>query len=333
MKKITLKNPLDMHIHFRDWDMMKLVAPITSKKFSWALIMPNLVPPVKSLEDVISYRERISKETQNDNFKAYMSVFFHEGLSYDILKELKKEILTIKLYPDWVTTNSKWWAKDILSEKNLEIFKNMQELEIPLSVHWETKGFVMDREREFISIYEKLATKFPKLKIIAEHITTKEACELLDKYENIYATITVQHLIITLDDIAWWMLKPHLFCKPIAKRYEDRDALLKLALSWHKKVMLWTDSAPHPKHKKESCWCAAWVFSSPIALQVLCELFEENNSLENLQKFISDNAVNIYSLKPNKKQITLEKRDFKVPDIYDEVVPFKAWETLKWTIV
>ncbi len=166
----------------------------------------------------------------------------------------------------------------------------MSTLGIPLCVHGETDGFVMDREAEFMSIYELLAKNFPKLKIIMEHITTKAAVDMLDKYENLYATITVHHLIITLDDVAGGMLKPHLFCKPIAKRPEDREALLKVALEAHPKVMFGSDSAPHPQHKKESCGCAAGVFTAPIALQLLCDVFEKHGKLENLQAFVSDNA-------------------------------------------
>ena len=132
------------------------------------------------------------------------------------------------------------------------------------------------------------------------------------------------------------MLEPHLFCKPIAKRPEDREALLKLALSWNPKVMFGSDSAPHTQNAKESAHCSAWVFTAPIALQLLAELFEKNNSLENLQKFVSDNAIKIYNLKLEEKIITLEKSDFTVPLIYknnsEDVVPMYAGETLKWSI-
>jgi dihydroorotase len=213
----------------------------------------------------------------------------------------------------------------------------MSTLGIPLCVHGETNGFVMDREKEFMPIYESLALNFPKLKIIMEHITTKEAVDLLDKYDNLYATITVQHLLITLDDVAGGMLKPHLFCKPIAKRYEDREALQKMALEAHPKVMFGSDSAPHPKHKKESCGCAAGVFTAPIALQVLAQFFEEHGKLENLQAFISDNALKIYGITPPQKEITLIKKEFLVPQSYsnesETVVPMYAGETIAWSIV
>jgi dihydroorotase len=168
-----------------------------------------------------------------------------------------------------------------------------------------------------------------------EHITTKESVAALDKFDNLYATITVHHLLITLDDVAGGMLQPHLFCKPIAKRPEDREALLKVALAAHPKVMFGSDSAPHPKHAKEACGCAAGVFTAPIpiALQVLTELFETNSApLENLQAFISGNAQNIYGVTPIAKKVTLEKKDFTVPADYNGVVPMYAGESLAYSI-
>lgn len=330
--EIILNSPLDMHLHLRDEEMLKLVWPLSSKTFAWWLIMPNLVPPVITKEEVIAYKKRIKDSIWDDEFVPYMTIFFNENLNYDILKDLKEEILAIKLYPAWITTNSEGWVSSIDLDKLGHIFEAMSELEIPLCVHGETNWFVMDREAEFSSVYEMLAQNFPKLKIIMEHITTKVSADLLDKYDNLYATVTLHHLIITLDDVAGWMLQPHLFCKPIAKRYEDRDALLNLALNAHPKLMFWSDSAPHPKHKKECCGCAAWVFTSPIALQVLTELFEKNKKLENLEKFISWNAKKIYWIDPIKKEIVLEKKDFVIPSSYSEVVPFMAWEKISWSL-
>ncbi len=331
--KITINSPLDMHLHLRDEDMLNLVAPFSTKYFSWGLIMPNLVTPIKTKQDVISYKKRILDSTKWEDFTPYMTVFFYEGLNYEILKELKNEILAIKMYPDWVTTNSNWWIKSIDLEKIWHIFEAMEKLEIPLCIHWETNDFVMDREKNFIAIYEMLAKTYPKLKIIMEHITSKDLANLLDQYENLYATITLHHLLITLDDVAWWLLQPHLFCKPIAKRPEDREALLNLALNAHKKVMFGSDSAPHPKEKKEAEFCSAWIFTSPIALQCLVELFEKHNKLGNLQAFVSDNAQKIYWIKPIEKIVTLEKKDYIVPKNYGEVVPFMAWKTVSWSVI
>ena len=330
--EFTIENPLDMHIHFRDNEMKDIVAPLTSKYFSGALVMPNLVPPVMNTADVIGYRERIESVTGKDNFTPFMTLFFHEGLTREILEEAKDHIMWINLYPAGITTNSEWWVKSVLSEKAKEIFGIMQELGIVLHIHGETGDFVMDREANFMPNYLEIAKTFPDLTIIMEHITTKAAADTLDMYPNLYATITLQHLEITLDDVAGWALKPHLFCKPIAKRYEDRDALLELALSGHPKVSFGSDSAPHPQHTKECPGCAAWVFSAPISLQVLTELFEKHGKLDNLEKFISTNAQKIYNIQPNTKTVILEKKDFIVPEKYGDVVPYRAGNTLAWSI-
>jgi len=340
MKTITLKSPLDMHLHLRDNEILEKVAPLSALTFAWAVIMPNLVAPVKTKIDVINYKNRILKSIWSEKFNPYMTVFFHEELTRKDLEEFKKHILSIKLYPAWITTNSEGWAKNLLSDKSLEIFWIMEELWIILNIHGETNDFVMDREKNFVAIYESLAQRFPKLKIVMEHITTQVSAELVQKYDNLYATITLHHLYITLDDVAWGTLEPHLFCKPIAKRPEDRKALLELALSWNKKVMFGSDSAPHTQSAKECSHCSAWVFTAPIAIQLLVQLFEQNNSLENIEKFLSLNAIDIYNLDKwieninnlIEKEVTIEKKDFIIPDKYDNVVPFMAWETIEWSV-
>jgi dihydroorotase len=336
VNQITLNTPLDMHLHLRDAQMLELVAPLTAKTFSGALVMPNLVPPITTKEALLEYKQRIINAVGTEAFEPYMTLFF-QHYSYDFLKEVQHDIIGIKLYPAGITTNSETGVSSLDSESLRPTLEAMSELGIPLCVHGETNGFVMDREKEFMPIYESLAVNFPKLKIIMEHITTKAAVDLLDKYPNLYATITVQHLLITLDDVAGGMLKPHLFCKPIAKRYEDRDALQKVALNAHPKVMFGSDSAPHPKHKKESCGCAAGVFTAPIALQVLTQFFSEHGKLENLNAFISQNALDIYKINPPKKEVTLVNKEFNVPQSYSNeteiVVPMYAGETIAWSIV
>lgn len=331
MKTLSLMMPLDMHLHLRDEDMLKIVAPLTSYSFSGAIVMPNLVPPVTTIEAVKAYRHRIKMAIEGDDFEPYMTLFY-QHYSREFLESARDHITAVKIYPSGATTNSEGGVVNFDIEPMRETLEAMSDLGIVLCVHGETMGFVMDREAEFMSVYEMLAVNFPKLKIIMEHITTREAVETLDKYENLYATITVHHLMITLDDVAGGMLRPHLFCKPIAKRPHDRDALLKIALAAHPKVMFGSDSAPHPKHKKESCGCGAGVFTAPIALQLLCEIFEEHNALENLQAFVSDNAQRIYGVCPEYKEVVLVKRDFTVPQMYGEVVPMRAGEILKWSI-
>ena len=331
MKSITLTMPLDMHLHLRDGEMLETVAPLTSYSFSGALIMPNLVPPVTTKEMVKGYKARIKHAIGRDDFEPYMTLFY-QNYSRAFLEEVKDDIIAIKLYPSGVTTNSEGGVASFDIESMRETLEAMSDLGIVLSVHGETNGFVMDREAEFMNVYEMLASNFPKLKIVMEHITTAAAVEMLDKYENLYATITVHHLIITLDDVAGGMLRPHLFCKPIAKRYEDRDALLHVSLKAHPKVMFGSDSAPHPIHKKECCGCAAGVFTAPIALPVLAELFEKHNALANLQAFVSDNAQKIYGYQPLFKEVKLEKLPYEVPMAYGDVVPMFAGQTLSWSI-
>ena len=331
MKTHTLLMPLDMHLHLRDAVMLENVAPLTAYSFSGAIVMPNLVPPVNTLQDVISYKKRIISAVPNDNFEPYMTLFYK---NYDkaFLESVVDEITAIKLYPAGITTNSEGGVSSFNVEEMRPTLEAMSELQIPLCVHGETDGFVMDREAEFMSIYELLASNFPNLKIIMEHITTKEAVDMLDKHENLYATITVHHLLLTLDDVVGGMMMPHNFCKPIAKRPQDLDALLTIALNAHPKVMFGSDSAPHPQSKKESCGCAAGVFTAPIALQLLCEIFEQYDKLDNLQAFVSDNAQNIYGICPEFKEVTLEKRTFVIPQNYAGVVPLYAGNALAWAI-
>lgn len=331
MKTITLTMPLDMHLHLRDGEMLETVAPLTSYSFSGALVMPNLVPPVTTLEAVKEYKKRIKHAIGRDDFEPFMTLFY-QNYSRAFLESVQDEITAIKLYPSGVTTNSEGGVASFDIEAMRETLEAMSDLGIVLSVHGETNGFVMDREAEFMSVYEMLALNFPKLKIIMEHITTADAVAMLDRYVNLYATITVHHLIITLDDVAGGMLRPHLFCKPIAKRPEDRAALLRVALEAHPKVMFGSDSAPHPKHTKESCGCGAGVFTAPIALQLLCEVFEAHDKLDNLQAFVSDNAQQSYGICAEFKEVVLVKHDFVVPDMYGSVVPMRAGEILKWSI-
>ena len=332
MNKITLTSPLDMHLHLRDGQMLEKVAPHSAKHLSGALIMPNLVPPVTSKEAVVEYKKRILDACGHKHFEPYMTLFFKDSYDKAFLQEVKDEILAIKLYPSGITTNSEGGASELGVEALETTLNAMSELGIPLCVHGESNGFVMDREKEFAPIYEALASHFPKLKIIMEHITDKTSVELLEKHDNLYATITLHHLLITLDDVAGGMLKPHLFCKPIAKREEDRQALLQAAFT-SPKVMFGSDSAPHPVEKKESCGCAAGVFSAPIALEKLTELFDEHDKLDSLQDFVSTRAVQIYGITPPQKTVVLEKTPFTVAHDCDGVVPFCGDESIAWSVV
>jgi len=319
-----------MHLHLREGEMLQIVTPLSVQAFAGAVIMPNLVPPVTSRERLEQYRVAIQAVIGEASFEPYMTLFF-QSYNEQTLRELQAHIIGIKLYPAGVTTNSEAGVQAI--EDVSPTLAIMQELGIPLLVHGETHGFVLDREREFLAVYDRLATSFPRLTIVMEHITTREAVAFLDRYANVYATVTLQHLLYTLDDIAGGLLQPHLFCKPIAKRPEDRDALLAAALNAHPKLMFGSDSAPHPQHTKECSGCAAGVFTAPIALPRLVELFEQHHVLDKLQAFVSDNAQHIYGIQPPARVVELEKTSWVVPARYGPVVPMNAGETLPWRVV
>ncbi len=327
--EFTIESPLDMHLHLREGAMMDHVTPMSSEHFSAAIIMPNLVPPVDNLDRLLKYRAGIEAARGEHTFDPLMMLFFRNYTEAE-LAAAKDHIFGIKLYPAGATTNSEAGVKALDEVEGT--FALMEEMGIPLMIHGETHGFVMDREKEFLASYEHLATKFPKLKITMEHITTRHAVDLLDRFENLYATVTLHHLMITLNDVAGGLLNPHLFCKPIAKRPEDREALLGAALKAHPKLMFGSDSAPHPISKKECCGCAAGLFTAPVILPTLVELFEAHDALDNLQAFVSGNAQQIHGFTPPAKTVKLEKTGMTVPERYGEVVPYRAGETIPWAV-
>ncbi len=330
---LTLNSPLDMHLHLRDDAMLSHVAPYTAEQFAGAMVMPNLLPPLTTKEAIDAYRKRIETATGRDDFRPYMTLFLKETLSYERLVELKPSIIAVKLYPSGVTTNSDTGLASIDVEGLRPTLEAMSELDIPLSIHGETNGFVMDREKEFMPIFEALAAAFPKLKIIMEHISSKEAITTLDKYPNLYATVTVHHLLLTLDDVIGGMLQPHTFCKPIIKTPADRDAIQRAVLSGHPKIMFGSDSAPHPKEKKESAAGSAGIFSAPVVLPLLADFFDRHGKLDLLQGFVSDHAQNIYGITPPEHIVTLEKAEWVVPEQIFDVVPLFAGQKISYRLV
>jgi dihydroorotase len=325
---VTIESPLDMHLHVRDGAMLQNVAPLSAHDFVGAVIMPNLVPPVDTLDRLLRYRDEIQAAVSGD-FQPYMALFFRAYTRAELLAA-RPSIIGVKLYPAGVTTNSAAGVQDIAAAA--PTLAALEELGIPLLVHGETHGFVLDREREFLDVYRWLARSFPRLTIVMEHITTREAVELLDEYPNLHATVTLHHLLFTLDDVAGGHLQPHLFCKPIAKRPEDREALLQAALRAHPKLMFGSDSAPHPRHAKEAAGCAAGVFTAPVILPMLVELFAQHGALGQLQAFVSGTARRIYQITPPDRTVTLDPEPWVVPARYGEVVPLCAGQTLRWRV-
>lgn len=325
---LKLQSPLDMHLHLREQEMLQLVAPFTARAFAGAVIMPNLVQPVNSLDRLISYRRTIDVACGTDTFVPYMTLFFRE-YTRDELLAARQDIIGIKLYPAGITTQSEAGVRDF--DSIAATVALLEELDIPLLVHGESKGFVMDRETEFLQVYAELAGNFPKLRVVMEHISTAASLEFLERYNNVAATVTLHHLLLTLDDVAGGLLLPHLFCKPIAKTPRDRDALRQAVLQGHPRLMFGSDSAPHPRHAKECCGCAAGIFSAPVALPMLAQLFNEAGCLEALQTFVSDNAVRFYRVKPPEKTVHLRPKSWRVPEAYGTVRPFLAGQELQWS--
>lgn len=318
-----------MHLHLREGDMLDLTVPFSANHFAGAVIMPNLVVPVDRLDHLLSYRQAIEFYCPDKSFMPYMTLFFR-NYSRQELEKSKEQILGIKLYPAGITTQSEAGVSNFSDIE--ETLSFMQELKIPLLVHGESNGFVLDREFEFLDVYRSLAGNFPDLHIIMEHITTADAVELLDEFDNLSATVTLHHLMITLDDVLGDLLRPDLFCKPVAKTPRDRSALREAVFSGHPQIMFGSDSAPHPRHKKECIGCAAGVFSAPVALPLLAQIFEDAGHLDQLQPFVSNNACQRYRISPPEKAVVLSPSPWQVPQYYGEVSPFFAGKTIRWSV-
>ncbi len=327
--QLTIDTPLDMHLHLREGPMLDLVAPFSAAQFAGGVIMPNLVQPVDSLLRLRNYRTHILQACGDEAFIPYMTLFFRDYTRAE-LTLARNEIIGVKLYPAGITTQSESGVRDF--DRIGDTVALLEELDIPLLVHGETSGFVMDREQEFLPVYQWLAETFPRLRIVMEHITTAAAVELLNRYANVGATVTLHHLLITLDDLAGGLLQPDLFCKPIAKTPRDRQALQQAVYSGHPRLFFGSDSAPHPRHAKECCGCAAGVFSAPVALPRLVQLFEEADCLERLAEFVSGHARRFYRLSPPGKTVVLHSEPWHVPEHYGTTRPFLAGEKLRWAI-
>ncbi|MCI5969450.1 dihydroorotase [Helicobacter sp.] len=331
---IQLQSPYDMHLHLRDGDMLQNVAKYTAKYFSGALVMPNLTPPITSIELALGYKERIQNACGDCAFNPLMSLYLTEGLDRSVLEKAKEVgIVFLKLYPKGATTGSESGVSAVLDRQVLEILEVAEKLGFILSIHGESNGFSLEREVEFHPVFRELAESFPHLKIIFEHLSDARSVALVEKYDNLFATLTLHHIALSLDDVLGWGLNPHYFCKPILKTPRDRDALLEVALNAHCKFSFGSDSAPHLKENKECSQGAAGIFSAPLALLGLAELFEKYNKLENLQSFVSDNARRIYGLPKTAKIVKLIKKSTQIPQEFDGIVPLFAGKTLSWSYV
>ncbi|MCJ8322726.1 MAG: dihydroorotase [Rhizobiales bacterium] len=315
MNSITLKKPDDWHVHLRDGDMLKRVLPYTSKDFARAIIMPNLVPPVCTTAEAMAYKQRILSALPNGhNFTPLMVVYLTEDTQPDDLEQGYKSgaIQAVKLYPAGATTNSESGVKDF--GKVHHVFERMAQIGMPLLVHGEVVDAdidIFDREAVFIDkVLEPIVQKFPALKVVMEHITTKDAADYIrSKDANLAATITPHHLMINRNAMLVGGIKPHYYCLPIVKRESHRLALVVAAVSGDKRFFLGTDSAPHSDEAKlQACGCAG-VFNAPNAIICCATLFEQQNALNKLEGFLSINGPTYYGLPVNEAEITLVKTD------------------------
>ena len=335
---LTIRRPDDWHVHLRDGEMLRAVAGFTARQFARAIVMPNLTPPVTTAAAAASYRERIlAALPEGAGFTPLMTCYLTDDADADDIARGHAEgvFTATKLYPANATTNSAHGVTDI--RRLWPVFARMQAIGMVLCIHGEVTDRdvdIFDREAVFIErTLRPLLAAFPALKVVLEHITTAEAAAFVESGpETLGATVTPQHLIINRNAIFDGGLRPHAYCLPVAKREAHRLAVRRLAVSGHPRIFLGTDSAPHVVGAKESgCGCAG-IFNAPHALESYARAFDEDNALDRLEAFASENGARFYGLPLNEGTITLERADVRVPDRYGEVVPFHAGEVIGWRV-
>ncbi len=336
IETLTIRRPDDWHVHLRDGDMLRAVAPFTAKQFARAIIMPNLVPPVTTAEQAKAYRARIAAAA-GPGFTPLMTCYLTDQADPQEVERgfSEGEWVAAKLYPAGATTNS---ASGVTDVRNIyPVLETMQEIGMVLCVHGEVtepQVDVFDREAMFIArVLKPLMADFPDLKIVFEHITTVDAADfVMDNSPNLAATVTPHHLLINRNAMFAGGLRPHAYCLPVAKREIHRLAVRRAATSGSPQFFLGTDSAPHARSAKESsCGCAG-IFNAPFALEAYAQVFEEDGAIERLEAFASEHGPAFYGLPLNDGTITLERAEARVPDECSGVVPFLAGETLRWRL-
>jgi dihydroorotase len=341
-ERLTIRRPDDWHVHLRDGEMLRAVAPYTARQFARAIVMPNLDPPVTSVADAEAYRERILDACgEASGFTPLMTCYLTDDTDpHELARAFDEGVFAAaKLYPANATTNSAHGVTDI---RNIHrVIERMQAVGMPLLVHGEVTDpqvDVFDRERVFIDrAFGPLLRDFPALKAVFEHITTSEAAAFVaEAGPNLAATITPQHLMINRNAMFAGGIRPHAYCLPVAKREEHRLAIRRAATSGSPKFFLGTDSAPHAVQRKESgCGCAG-IFNAPFAIEAYATVFEEEGALDRLEAFASLNGPSFYGLAPNEERIVLERAPVTVPERLPaagtSIVPFRAGETVPWRL-
>jgi dihydroorotase len=336
LQSITIRRPDDWHVHLRDGEMLKAVAPYTARQFARAIVMPNLVPPITSVDQASAYRDRIVAAT-GPGFTPLMTCYLTDNVDPDELARGFAEGVWVaaKLYPAGATTNSTSGVTDI---RNIyPALELMREIGMTFCLHGEVTDpdvDVFDREAVFIDrILSPLVDDFPALKMVLEHITTRQAAQFIaDAPSNVAATITPQHLMLNRNAMFQGGLRPHHYCLPVIKREAHRLAVRKAAVSGAAKFFLGTDSAPHIREAKESACGCAGIFNAPFALEAYAQVFDEEGALDRLEAFASLNGPAFYGLPVNDGTVTLERAASQIPNNIGELVPFGAGGSFGWRL-
>lgn len=340
---LTLRRPDDWHVHLRDGEHLAAALPFTARQFARAIVMPNLKPPVTTVAAAAAYRARILAALPRDlSFQPLMTLYLTDTTSPEEIRKAKASgfVFGAKLYPAGATTHSDAGVTAI--EKIYPALEAMQQQGLVLQVHGEVTHLevdVFDREQVFIEqVLAPVAERFPQLRIVFEHVTTRQAVEFVRSSRNgIGATITPQHLLHNRNAIFQGGIRPHYYCLPVLKREHDRLALVAAATGDDARFFLGTDSAPHAKHTKENACGCAGIFSAHAALELYAEVFEQAGRLDKLEAFASERGPDFYGLPRNAEHITLERTDWTPPSHYsygdqDELVPLRAGETIRWRL-
>lgn len=340
MHTLTLIRPDDWHLHVRDGEGLAAVLPDTCRQMGRAIIMPNLKPPVTTVELAAAYRARIlAARPAGSNFEPLMTLYLTDNTSPDEIRRAKAcgFVHGVKLYPAGATTNSDAGVSSI--DKAMPALEAMAEVGLPLLVHGEvTDGSIdiFDREAVFIEqVFAPLIARLPTLKVVFEHITTQQAAEYVAAAPaNIAATITAHHLLMNRNALFVGGIRPHHYCLPVLKREIHRQALVKAAISGSSKFFLGTDSAPHARHAKEAACGCAGMYTAHAAIELYAEAFEAAGALDKLEAFASLNGPGFYGLPANSDTITLVKDAWTVPATLaygdDTLVPLRAGEVIGW---
>lgn len=337
---VTIRRPDDFHVHLRSGDMLHMVLPYTAEHFARGLVMPNLDPPVAAAFEVRYYRRAIEEIVQSQlfGFEPLMTVYLEDHMPGDVIRAAYEVgAIAGKLYPKGATTNSEYGVSCV--RKMAEAFRTMEELDMVLCIHAEAPG-APSFKREYRYLCDEVSwiwSFYPKLRIVVEHISSGDGVFFIKSAPaQVAATITAHHLILTIDDVVGGKFNPHNFCKPVAKLEEDREILIRAAISGSPKFFFGSDSAPHDVFKKECCNGAAGVFSAPVALATLAEVFDKRNALDRLEAFTSQYGAEFYKLPLNSGSLTLERQEWKVPDrlpwAHGTLVPWRAGQSLPWKV-